>query len=90
MPHSVDEWITRLADKSLSWLQEQRAPYIRGYNGREYDSAIDTLISMRIAEGKTIVHVRPSCIIPHEEEGEVEVVDYGGKGGKIRIVHPRK
>ena len=91
MPHSVEEWTIRLADKSLSWLKGQRTPYIRGYNGREYDAAIDILISKRVADGECITRVRPSHIVREEEEvGEVEVVDYGGKGGKIRIVHPRE
>ena len=90
MPLTVEEWTTRLSSKPLGWLRDQRAPYIRGHNGKEFDSAIDILISKRIANGEYITRVRPSHIIPQEEEGEVEVVDYGGKGGKIRIVHPKE
>ena len=57
-------------------------------NGTNYDAAIDMLISNRVANGKYVIRVRPSHIRPQEETGEVEVIDYGGKGGKMRIVHP--
>lgn len=90
MPYTIEEWTTRLSSKSLAWLKDQRAPFIRGSNGKEYDTAIDILISRRIANGEYVTRVRPCHIIPEEEIGEVEVVDYGGKGGRMRIVHPKE
>lgn len=82
--------MSRLADKPLSWLVDQRAPYIRGANGKNYDAAIDALIERRRDNGESLVRARPSHIPPRaeEDEGRVEVIDYGGKGGKLRIVHP--
>ena len=86
--HSVDEWTTCLATKPLAWPLDQRTPFIRGMNGTNYDDAIDALISRRVARGEYVIRVRPSHILPQEETGEVEVIDYGGKGGMMRIVHP--
>ena len=87
--HSVDEWMTRLSSKPLRWLVNQRSPVIRGYNGKNYDDAIDALIELRESTGECIPRVRSCNIVVQEDAGEVEVIDYGGKGGKMRIVHPR-
>ena len=85
--------MTRLQTRSLTWLCNQRAPYVRGYNGKEYDAAIDALIERRLDENKDEDHLiarrawHPLPIQNDEEDGIVEIVDYGGKGGRMRIVH---
>jgi hypothetical protein len=45
-----------------------------------------------MAAGETVERFRPTYSVPQveEEEGEVEIVSYGGKGGSLRIVHPKE
>lgn len=90
-PRSVEEWMERLESRSLKFLQDQTDPCVRGYNGKEYDTAINILIKERMDAGETVKRHRPTYIVSEaaEEEGEVEVVPYGGKGGSLRIVHPK-
>lgn len=86
---TVEEWTERLESKSLKFLQDQTSVYIRGYNGKEYDTAVTELITKRIAAGETMERIRPTYAVQiAEEEGEVEIVSYGGRGGTLRIVHP--
>jgi len=82
----------RLESKSLKFLQDQTSPHVRGYNGRVYDTAVVELIQKRMAAGETVERFRPTYSVPQveEEEGEVEIVSYGGKGGSLRIVHPKE
>ena len=81
--------MNRLDDKTLEWLVNQRHPAVRGYNGKEYDTAIDALIERKLEEGEYIPYRPPTYIISSEaDEENVEVVSYGGKGGTLRIVHP--
>lgn len=89
---TVDEWMERLESKSLKFLQDQTAPYVRGYNGTAYDTAVAKLIEVKMAAGEAVERSRPTYAVQTvaEEEGEVEIVSYGGKGGSLRIVHPRE
>ena len=81
----------RLESKSLHFLQDQTTPYVRGYNGKAYDTAVIHLIKKRMATGETVERPRPTYVVQQaEEEGEVEIVSYGGKGGSLRIVHPKE
>lgn len=91
MPRSVDEWMQRLQSKSLKFLHDQTSPHVRGYNGAEHDIAVDTLIKNRINNGERIERTpRPTYILTQaDDKGEVEIIPFGGKGGTIRIVHPR-
>ena len=57
MTRTVEEWTSRLAPKSLTWLVDQRLPVVRGANGKNYDDAIDALISHRIANGEYVVQL---------------------------------
>ena len=81
----------RLSDRSIEWLTDQTADCIRGFNGKAFDAAVQELIDKRHDEGHRIVRIRRTNIIHNEEEdgGDVEVIPYGGKGGSIRIVHPK-
>lgn len=92
-PKTVDEWMERLRTSSLTFLQDQTDGRVRGHNGKEYDTAVSILIRQRMNAGETVERIRPTIAVPQgdtgEEEGEVEVVSYGGKGGSLRIVHPR-
>ena len=91
-PRSVEEWMERLESRSLKFLQDQTNPCVRGYNGKEYDTAINILIKERMDAGETVKRHRPTYMVSQaaeEDEGEVEVVPYGGKGGSLRIVHPK-
>ena len=84
-PRSVEGWMERLEDRTLAFLQDQTSPCIRGHNGGEYDAAIDALIKKKQAAGETVKRHRPSCVVTRAaetEEGEVEVVPYGGKDRK--------
>jgi hypothetical protein len=88
-PTTVEEWMERLESKSLTFLQDQMSPCVRGYNGKAYDTAVIHLIKKRMAAGETVERIRPTYAVQQmEEEGEVEIVSYGGKGGSLRIVHP--
>lgn len=89
-PRSVEEWMERLEGRTLKFLTDQTHPCVRGYNGEEYDTAIAILINKRMDAGETLTRHRPTYIVSPtvEEEGEVEVIPYGGKGGSLRIVHP--
>lgn len=91
-PQTVEEWMERLESKSLKFLQDQTAPYVRGYNGRVYDTAVMELIKKKMEAGETVERSRPTYAVQPvaEEEGEVEIVSYGGKGGSLRIVHPKE
>ena len=91
-PHTVEEWMQRLETKSLKFLQDQTSPHVRGYNGKIYDTAVTELIKKRMAAGETVERLRPTFVVQQavEEEGEVEIVSYGGKGGSLRIVHPKE
>ena len=87
---TVEEWMVRLNEKTLEWLENQKHPCVRGYNGTEYDTAIDRLINTRKDAGEYVERHRPTFIIPTDEldEKNVEIISYGGKGGTMRIVHP--
>jgi hypothetical protein len=89
-PQTVEEWMQRLESKSLTFLLDQTSPHVRGYNGKAYDIAIREMIKTRITAGETVERIRPTYAVQRaeEEEGEVEIVSYGGKGGSLRIVHP--
>lgn len=88
-PQTVEEWMERLESKSLKFLQDQTSPYVRGYNGKAYDTAITEMINKKVAAGETVQRIRPTYAVQRaEDEGEVEIVPYGGKGGSLRIVHP--
>lgn len=92
-PTTVEEWMERLESKSLKFLQDQTSPYIRGYNGMVYDTAVAEMIESRMAAGETVERPRPTYAVQsvaRQEEGEVEIVSYGGKGGTLRIVHPKE
>lgn len=91
-PQTVEEWMQRLESKSLKFLQDQTSPQVRGYNGRVYDTAVMQLINRRMAAGETVERPRPTYAVQQvaEEKGEVEIVPYGGKGGTMRIVHPKE
>jgi len=81
----------RLESKSLKFLQDQTSPHVRRYNGKAYDTAVTELITKRMATGETVERPRPTYVVQQaEEEGEVEIVSYGGKGGSLRIVHPKE
>lgn len=81
----------RLESKSLKFLQDQTSPHVRGYNGKAYDTAIREMINRKMMAGETVERVRPTYVVQRaEEEGEVEIVPYGGKGGSLRIVHPKE
>ncbi len=86
---TVDEWMNRLKERSLAWLVDQKHPCVRGFNGREYDTAINNLVKIKVDAGEHIDRHRPTFIISDEviDEKNVEIVSYGGKGGTIRIVH---
>jgi len=47
---TVDEWKECLVDKSLPFLIDQTAHYIRGHNGSAYDQAVRELIARRTTE----------------------------------------
>lgn len=88
---TMDEWMARLESKSLAWLLDQRSACVRGFNGKAYDDAVDALVRARMARGEEhrASRKRPAVLrAGEEEEGEVEVIDYGGKGGKLRVVRP--
>ena len=94
-PQTVDDWMIRLEPKSLKFLSDQMSPCVRGYNGAAYDAAVLALLRKRRehmneeeAEEELVRH-RVSMPREEEEEGEVEIVPYGGKGQTLRIVHPR-
>ena len=83
----------RLESRSLKFLQDQTSPHVRGHNGKEYDSAVVELIKIKMAAGETVVQrPRPTHAVQQvvEEEGDVEIISYGGKGGTLRIVHPKE
>ena len=82
----------RQESKSLKFLQDQTSPYIRGYNGTVYDTAVAEMIESRMAAGETVERARPKNAVQSvaRQEGEVEIVSYGGKGGTLRIVHPKE
>ncbi len=89
---TVDEWMEDLKDKSLEWLVNQTSPYIRGYNWKEYDTAVHALKKMKLDMGERIERRRRSCVVPSEDDvdaANVEIIPFGGKGGTIRIVHPK-
>ena len=76
--------------KTLHWLKNQQHPQVRGCNGKAHDEAVDMLIEQRAGEEEIRQIFTPMPrILQEEEEGVVEVVEYGGRGGKLRIVHPR-
>ena len=85
---TIAEYKECLKDKTLKFLQDQTSPLIVGFNGANYDAAIRELIRERMAQGEVVERVQRSHILKDEEEGHVEVVSYGGKGGTLRIVHP--
>lgn len=89
-PSTVDEWMERLQCKSLKFLQDQTASYIRGHNGKEYDTAVMNLIVQKRDAGDRVVCLVLPTMSQIEEEGEVEIIPYGGKGGSLRIVHPAR
>ena len=90
-PQTVEEWMERLESKSLKFLQDQTSPHARGYNGKAYDTAVMEMIRRKMAAGETVERIRPTYAVQRaEEEGEVEIVSYGGKGGSLRIVHPKE
>ena len=90
-PKTVEEWMHRLQGKTLQFLQDQRSPHVLGHNGEAYDAAVYQLIKERMEAGETVEPPRmPQTAVPiQEEEGEVEVIPFGGKGGTMRIVHPK-
>ena len=92
-PTTVEEWMERLESKSLKFLQDQTSSHARGYNSKAYDNAVMELINRRMAAGETMERPRPTNAVQSvakQEEGEVEIVSYGGKGGTLRIVHPKE
>ena len=90
-PQTVEEWMERMESKSLTFLQDQTSPYVRGHNGNAYDAAVMELVKNKMAAGETVQRIRPTYVVQRaEEEGEVEIVSYGGKGGSLRIVHPKE
>lgn len=93
-PQTVEEWMQRLESRSLKFLQDQTSAYVRGYNGKAYDTAVTEMIKKRMTAGETVERFRPTYVVQRaeeeEEEGEVEIVPYGGKGGSMRIVHPKE
>lgn len=91
-PQTVDEWMERLESKSLKFLQDQTSPHVCGYNGKAYGTAVIKIINKRMAAGETVECHRPMYVAQQvvEEDGEVEIISYGGKGGVLRIVHQKE
>lgn len=90
-PQTVEEWMQRLESRSLKFLQDQTSPQVRGYNGKMYDTAVVELIKKKMAAGETVERSRLTYAVQREDEGgKVEIVPYGGKGGSLRIVHPKE
>ena len=76
----------RVAHRNLEWLDHQCHPLVRGYNGQAYDAAIDELIAEKKKNGEYITRIRPTYVIVRgDEDRDVEVVEYGGKGGTIVV-----
>ena len=87
-----DEWMTAMADRSLEWLLKQRHPCVRGRNGRAHDEAIDALISKRTAAGEQVPRRFVPVVLVEADPTDaydVEIVEYGGRGGTMRVVRPR-
>ena len=93
---TVHEWMTRLETKSYEFLVAQtREPLVWGIgtrpppNGVAYNQAVLALIAQREAPPP---RPRAPPRLEAEEQidpSRVEIVPYGGKGGTIRIVHPK-
>ena len=87
-PKTVDEWETKLAEKSLLWLSKQVC--CRG-NGVMYDTAILNMIKKRQDAGECILKGKewtaPSSR-PREEDVVVQHVPFGPKGQTIRVEVP--
>lgn len=79
----------RLESRSLEFLQNQTSSYVRGHNGKAFDTAVVNVIRQKMEAGETVVTSQPANVMPTEDEGEVEIISYGGKGGTLRIVHPK-
>lgn len=89
---TAEEWMVNMKTASDAWLHNQLHPCVRGKNGAAHDAAILRLIAERSAEGKVIERPRRAALVrPYieEEEGVVEIVEYGGRGGTMRIVHSK-
>lgn len=51
MKRSYQSWVEKLEDKTLDWLLLQNRMN-RGYNGKEYDDAVCTVIREKRARGE--------------------------------------
>ena len=93
-PQTVAEWMQRLEPRSLEYLHDQTSPHVRGHNGKVYDTAVVELIRKKVAAGENVKRRRVTYAVQRsveeKEEGEVEIVSYGGRGGSLRIVHPKE
>ena len=94
-----EEWMATLRCYSADYLAEQLAePLVAKHNFRAYGAAwsdaIHELIQEKLAFGATLCKrkARPVGTEPVEDvdPSRIELVPYGGKGGVVRIVHPKE
>ena len=100
-PHLPDPETLRTSfmKRSMSWLvlQERAVDYNDknfsknwGWFPGQYKQIYYNVLRDRTAAGERAKRQRISYAIAHDTEdpGNVEVVEYGGKGQTMRIVHP--
>ena len=95
---TFEQWINKLENKPLSFLNNQLSPWVRGHNGKAFDDAIVHLIKKKRDEAKEeeLPRKRPriSCIVQQAEEEDDEKyitrhVKNGPKGETVRVRVPR-
>ena len=85
--------------RTIHYNVEQLTPFVHDYNLKNpklsypvaYDQALRHVIAAQGADGQVYQRLSaPRAIIVDvaEEDGNVEIVPHGGKGGTMRIVHP--
>ena len=93
-----EEWMEALRAMSIDFLAKQlNEPIIANYMARTagvaWSEAIHALIQEKKAAGATLGKrkVREAVVEDAEvDSSRVELVPYGGKGGMLRIVHPKE
>lgn len=94
------EWIAKLEHKSLTFLETQRSPVVKGHNGTAYDEAVVHLIHKKRDEAMDeedlppLKRPRVSCVRHASEEDDDDEyvtrhVKNGPKGETVRVRVPR-